>query len=286
MSITDPAESVQPEQGQGGGGNDAPYAEYLNRIPEEGRAAAEEAFKAWDADTTRKFQDAAEHRKAWEPFEQLGVNQRDPSEVEWALSMLEAAKNNPQSIAEWYEQYAEQHGLTPAEAAQQAAAAQPAVDEFGGIYDQAALESLLQSQLTPLQQRLDAIAQREEAREYKERLQEAERHIEEQFTQLQSQHPDAFDIKGADGKPIDVRAVIENFTGKYIETDPQHAVQRAFADWDALRSQLESGFLNGKAQQPGAPEGGGVANTQPEQIKTLAQANEIALQRIRGSREQ
>ena len=43
-------------EGQG----QSPYHDYLERIPEDARGVAEEAFRAWDANTTRQFQEAAQ----------------------------------------------------------------------------------------------------------------------------------------------------------------------------------------------------------------------------------
>src|ERR1035437_4782758 len=72
-------EVVQPPEGQGDQSNSSPYAEYLDRLPEEVRGDVEPVFRDWDAQTTRKFQDAAKYRKQWEPLEQTGVSQRDPA---------------------------------------------------------------------------------------------------------------------------------------------------------------------------------------------------------------
>src|SRR5438132_770700 len=82
-----------------------------------------------------RFQDAADFRKSWEPYEQAGVNQFSPEQVQWGLEFMQALEN-PQAIQQWYEQYAQQNGLQ-AEQGQQ-----PAPDEFA--YDQPSQEQLEQ----------------------------------------------------------------------------------------------------------------------------------------------
>src|ERR1035437_2050559 len=107
-------EVVQPPEGQGDQSNSSPYAEYLDRLPEEVRGDVEPVFRDWDAQTTRKFQDAAEYRKQWEALEQTGVSQRDPAEVQWAMQFVDVLHNRS-VIKEWFDEYAQQNGLTAKE---------------------------------------------------------------------------------------------------------------------------------------------------------------------------
>jgi hypothetical protein len=47
--------------------------EYLDRLPEEMRGDVEPIFKEWDANVTKRFQEAAEFRKTMEPLSDLGL---------------------------------------------------------------------------------------------------------------------------------------------------------------------------------------------------------------------
>lgn len=270
MSFTDPnADPVQPE-GQGGegqGGNPA-YADYLNRIPEEARGAAEEAFKAWDANTTQKFQEASEFRKSWEPYEQAGVNQYDPEAVQWALQFMQASQQNPQSIQSWYEAYAKEHGLTQAEAQQQQP--EPTLDEYGS-YDAQGLKSLLEQQLNPIQQEIQAMAQYREQQEQQARDMEAKSFIDNQMSELKSKHPDDF----KDNSDYGPEKMIDRFAARYIETDPMNAVPRAFADYQAFRNEIQKTSWQSAADRPAPAESGGMPNGAPEKM-TWKQAGEQA----------
>lgn len=246
MSFTDPnAEPVQPEgQGQGGEGGDAPlYAEYLDRIPEEARGVAEEAFKAWDANLTPRFQEASEYRKAWEPYEQLGVNQLPPDEVQWALQFHQAAATNPQAVQQWYQAYAEQHGL---EAAQQAVDQLQQQDDGLLGYDQQALQQTLQQQLAPLQQQLEQMAQWRDQQEQQARQHEAQAYVESQLEALKD-------------KPGFDRDGVEMFIANHMN-NPTQAVTLAFQDYQRFRGNIERQFAQSKVDAPAAPESGGGAD--------------------------
>lgn len=258
-------DGVQPNQGQGAAGGDSPYGEYLNRIPEDARSEAEAAFKQWDADTTKKFQDAAEYKRSWEPFEQMGVQKRDPNEVEWAMQFVDALQN-PTTIKEWYDTYAQQHGL--------AAQNDQADDqEYLDPSMQSALEKMLQSHVGPVASQLAEITQWREAQEQQAREAEAMSNLRSQLDELKSQH-------GADfNEPM-----VEKLLPQYIESDPQHAVQRAWEDWQAIRNQIEQQAISGKANQPAGAVSGGTADGSPPDIRTLKDAAAAAIEQLRAGR--
>lgn len=254
---------VQPDPGQGGESQSgsAPWADYLDRIPEDAREAASEAFKDWDAQTTRRFQDAAEYRKNWEPFEELGVNQRDPGDVEWGMQFVDALED-PQAIKQWYEEYAKQHNLTGQEQQEQ-----PYVDPDTQSY----LEQQFQGQLGPIAQQLADLAEWRQQQEQSAREQAAQANINSQLDALKSE--DGFD-----------RSKVEMFLPRHINADPDNAVRLAWEDYTSLRSQLQKEALQGKLDTPPAAEAGGVAGTFPEQPKTLAEARVQALEQLRATR--
>lgn len=270
MSYTDPdAPSAQPD-GQGGQGDgNPPYAEYLSRVPEEARAEVEQAFRQWDADVTRRFQESAEFRRQWEPYQELGVNQLSPEDVEWALQFRQAAVENPESVQDWYQTYAQAHGLVQSEPAAPA----PPADDGGGYLDydpDANLQQSLTAALAPMQAQLEAMNQWREAQEAAAAEAAAQEYIQGQLAELKERHGDEFN-----------EAIVEKFIPQYIHTDPRNAVTRAFADSQELRAQIERDTLQSKVGQPRTPESGGVADVNPSEIKTLQQARQIALQQLR-----
>jgi hypothetical protein len=255
---------VQPPEGQGGSDNEAPYAEYLSRIPEEARGEAEAAFKEWDASTTRRFQAQAEAQERWKPYEEAGINQLSPDEAKWAREFY-GALDNPQAIQQWYQQYAEQNGLTVAEAQQQA----PPPDEFG-TYTDPGIEDVLKQHLSPIERQLQEFADWRTSEMQKGQAAEAQRYVDSEVERLKKAHPDDYD------EPL-----VNRLDAQYQTTDPRNAVQRAFDDSMAIRSQLEKKFLQGKANVPASAESGGSPDGAPEQIKTLDRAKEVALARLR-----
>jgi hypothetical protein len=266
VSITDPeADPVQPE-GQGGEGNEAPYAEYLNRIPEEVRGDVEPVFKDWDANTTRKFQEHAQYRQNWEPYEQLGVNQIAPEDMEGLLAFHQAAQNDPQAIQLWFQEYAQANNLTPEQAADQLDQ-QSTLDEYGTGFDAQAFQQALTPMLQPLQQQLEQMNRWREQQEQNARLQEANQHIERQFKELE-------------GKPDFNREAIEHFLPKYVNSDPRNAVPKAYQDYQQMRAQIEKQYVQSKSNIPAGAEHGGTADGSFEPAKTLEEAKAQALARF------
>ena len=270
MSVTDPAaDPVQPEDaGQGGEGTGGtPYAEYLDRIPEDARGVAEEAFRAWDANYTRHQQEASEYRNQWEPFEQAGIRQYTPDHLSWALQVAQAAQNDPAALRTWLDQT---HGpLAPPEPTQ------PQADEFGFQDPQQQLNALLEQRLAPFQQQMEQLAQWREAQEQQAALQSGQQVIDQQFGEIEAKH----------GKlDPETRELVEAIaTTKYADTDPMNAIPRAYRDYEAFVNQVEKRTLQGKVDQPKPPEGAGPPNSAPEKVTTLAEAGALAREQLRAA---
>jgi hypothetical protein len=261
--VTEPVQSEEVETDQGGEATGSPpYQSYLDRIPEEVRDDVESVFKDWDADYTRKSQEHAEYRKSWEPYEQAGINQLSPEQAQYGAQLVQAL-DDPQAMQQWWNAYAEQAGLTPQEAAQQQSEqAAPTLDEFMGTSDTQQLQELLKQELSPLQQQIQQMTEWRDQQEYSTRLAEAERYVNGQIETLKAKHPDEFN-----------QDAIEKLVVNYMN-DPEHAVERAFADWQTIRAQIERDTLQGKANQPAPAESGGVANAAAEETTSMAEAGD------------
>lgn len=242
-------EPVQPDEGQGGESGGSPFQEYLDRIPEEARDTAEEAFKAFDANTTRKFQEAAEYRKNWEPFEQLGVNQRSPEEVQWGLQFRDAL-DNPAAIKQWYEDYAKENNLTE----QEQVYVDPDVETL--------VQQRLQEQLGPVSQQLADVLQWRETETQRQAEAQAQGFIESELSKLETE--DGFD-----------REKVDMFIPRHMD-DPENAVRLAWQDYKTLRGQIEKDQLQAKLNQPLAAESGGSANGTPDAPANAGEAMKLA----------
>lgn len=264
MADDDP---VQPDSGQGGDATGTPYQEYLDRIPEEVRGEVEPVFKEWDANYTRRSQEFADYKRGWEPFEQLGVNQRDPAAVQWAMQFVDAL-DDPNAIKSWYEQYAQERGLQPA-----APAPADGEQEWIDPATTALVEQQLAAQLGPLARQVEEMSAWRSAQEQQRAETQALSEIKTQMDDLKAKHPDEFNAD-----------MVEKFVAPYIESDPEHAVQRAFSDWQTMRNQLEKDFLQSKANTPAAAESGGTAAAAPDGISTLKEAAAAAMEQLRANR--
>lgn len=89
-STTEPS-AVQPE---GQGQTDAPTGLYdLSTVPEEYRSHVERIAEDINRNANAKFQEAAEYRKAWEPYEKLGINEVDPDGLTALLEFAQEISN-------------------------------------------------------------------------------------------------------------------------------------------------------------------------------------------------
>ena len=253
---TDP---VQPEAGQGGeptGG--APYAEFLDRIPEDQRGVVEPVFKDWDAQTTRKFQEHSQYRDQWAPYEQAGIHQYNPADLQQLIEFGQMAAD-PAAYQEWLRAQAEQAGLI-------------APDHQAGATVDPSVEQLLQQQLSPVQQQLQEIAQWRQEQQLQANAAQISQTIDARMRELQAEHGEF---------PTDVVAALAaNHTG----LDPRTAIDRAFADYQRFAAQIEQGFVNRKLGQPAAPETGGGTDASPPAVTSLREASQIAMERLRQSR--
>lgn len=259
----------QGEEGTGG----APYQEYLDRIPEQVRGDVEPIFKEWDANTTRRFQEHAEFRKQWEPYQESGIQKLDPEAAQWASTFYQAL-DNPQAIQQWYQEYAQQHGLDQAQS--QPAEPEPDFSDLGGFEDPTAqFQKLLDQRFGPLTQKLDEFAQWRQTLEQGAREAQAREQIDRQLAELASKHPDRFDDNA--------KEALEALLPGFIEQDPRNAVSNAWSALEKILNHNEKQVLQRKASLTGGGgEPGGLPNSTPDQApQSLDEAGKQAREAIR-----
>lgn len=250
-SETNPAE-VQPDQGQGQEQNGL-YPD-LSAVPEDVRELVTPLLKQFEGNVTKKFQENAEYRKQWEPFQELGVHEMDPTELSELLQFRQIAAD-PDQFQEWYRLVGEEMGLQgdPEDGALEAPEGQD-------------LESMVAA---ALDQRLGPIEQSYQAQAEQQRLQEAETFVSGKLAELEAEHGE-----------YDKDAVCQ--LALAYDSDPQ-AIERGFADYQRLIGAAEKSLLSGKLNQPEAPEKGGSPATQVEGVKTFDQAKAAARQLMQQS---
>jgi hypothetical protein len=94
----------EPQQGQGA--DTDLYSPYLADVPAEMHPLVLDPLKRQNADFTRKFQEASQFRQQWEPYQQLGLHEMDPQEIEGLLSFREQISTDD-GARQWFSQMAE-----------------------------------------------------------------------------------------------------------------------------------------------------------------------------------
>lgn len=263
------ADSVQPE-GQGGEGGGAPYQEYLDRIPEEVRGQVEPVFKDWDANTTRRFQEHADFRKTWEPYQNTGISNVDPERVQWAMQFLEAHDNNPGAIRDWYQAYAQSNNLID----ERPPVPEPEFDQFGFEDQSKQFEKLLDQRLSQVTEKLGAFEQFQQSLMQGAREAQEREKIDAQLAEIRSKHPNEFTPES--------EQFLEKLIGNYVSQGDPQSVQKGWQDFQAFRNWAEKQALQASANATGGGgELGGPADANPPEIKTLKDANPVALEMVR-----
>jgi hypothetical protein len=230
----------------------------LNAVPEHLRSHVEPIFKQWDANVTRKFQEHADYRKQWEPYESLNLHDVDVEELQSLLAFRDLASDEDR-FKEWFYEVGTKLQLLEADEAE------------GGSEEEALMEGLDPEQLEKLieervSQRVGPIEQRWQQQEQERRLAEAEKRITSELDELATKHGD-----------FDRDAVCQ----LALAHDGPDALQKGFADYQRLIGAAEKGFFEKKTQQPEAPVQGGQTASAVKPVTTFAEAKEAARAMVR-----
>jgi hypothetical protein len=250
-----PHESVEQGQGQESSG-----LYDLSSIPEPLRPAVEPAFKQWEANVTKKFQEHADYRKTWQPYEQLGLSNVQPEQLQELLSFNELA-SDPDQFDAWLRHTAQERGLFEQQQQPQSE------DPYAGLFDEDS-----QNQLTPesiqqmIAEQIGPLYEQAQAQQEQDAIRSATEAIQSELDSLHEKHGDFPD------------EIICQLAMAY---DGPHGIGQAFQDYQNIIAQTERGVVENKLAEPSVPERGGMANTPPPEIKTWEQAREAAIARLR-----
>jgi hypothetical protein len=86
------------EAGTGTQESAAPWAEYLNDLPDSVRPLVEPKFREWDSNTTKRFQQVHSEYEPLKPFQSVMDNGWDFNDVQQALQLTTALNENPQAV--------------------------------------------------------------------------------------------------------------------------------------------------------------------------------------------
>lgn len=264
-----------PAGGEGGGegqGADAGSLGLydLNSVPEDVRESLMPHLKAIEGNATKKFQEHAQYRDQWKPFEELGLNEMDPAEVQQLLDFADLAQDD-EGWKGYIESQAKELGLL--EAAE--AGGEGELGEFEGL-DAEGIRSLIDQRVQEAIQPLTAAqAEQQQSQAVAQARDEAEGRLVECLEEA--------GIK-LDDFPDEQQDRVYRLAIAYHEQGDADPVGSAFKELQEIVAGTENGLLSRKVNAPRAAEGaGGQAATAVAQPKTFKEAGAAGLERIRQS---
>jgi hypothetical protein len=256
-------EDVQPTEGQGGEATGGLFDSYLQTVPEQAREAAETWFRDTSKGLDSKLEEAAEFRKAWEPYQNVELlRQYEPNELAELLGWHQQVKQED-GYREFIANAAAELGLTPAEEKELEAA------EADGELSRAEIEQLITQQA---EARVAPLAERLEQWETERAVDAEDQNIRSEFERLESEHTISL---SKDQKAI-VLDLGMNHQGQ------GSWVQAGFDRFRSMTTEAQKAFVEEKAKAPpSALEAGGVERFKPSM--TFDEAAARTKERLRQS---
>lgn len=220
----------------------------LNDVPEDVREHVVPHLKAMEGGITKKFQEAAEYRKGWEPYEELGLRDMDPTAVKQLIDFASMA-NDPEQFDQWLKAAAEERGLFNGNGSGDD---DLSVEELEELSPEK-IKEIVAEQIKPLQ---DTQQQELQARA----VAEAEQGIEDALTQIRKDNPDL---------PENAEDAIVKLAYAYAEEDGVDPIAKGFEDYQNLIGQGEKGLFEQLSQRPPPAEGAGAAAMSDEKITSF-----------------
>lgn len=271
-----PTGGAEGAQSQGTSGPDL-YQEVLNAIPEQLRGDVEPHLKKWSSGVNERFMEAAEFRKTWEPYQELGLTDFQPEQVSELLKFAQFAQDE-ERFNDWLLREAEARELLePDELPGGGPEGEPG--DAGGL----TLDGIKEVFSSMLDERLGPIQERFSSMDEQERISEAGKAIDTKLSELKTQHGKGMSDEewGAVQQRV-LKLALSHVDEKTGLLSPE-SIDRAFADYQEIVSGAEQGLFRQKAEQPSTPERGGRPATAAEPITSFAEASKAALEMARQS---
>lgn len=259
------SDSVQPEgQGAEGGGF---VDQYLPQVPEDYREHVEPYLRDIESNANQRFQEHAQYKEQWEPYEELGLTDYEPESLAQLLQFAELM-NDPEAVHEWWNRLGEENGYI-----------RELIDDYGlededegeeGEEEQYDPQILMTAMQQMLDERLAPVLERNQEYEEQERVKEADSEIQQRVDAIQNEY---------DLSEDELQAVYK-LSLAYIDTDGPDAITKGFADFQNLVGNVETNTVTKKAGGPSKPEGEGKPNTAAKAPTDWNEAKEMAKERF------
>lgn len=262
-----------PETGENQNGNenagelDPGLFPGLEQVPQEYRQYIDPILSEINKNAGNKINEYSEKIKAWEPYEELGVNQLEPETVGQLMGILEMmgkAEEDPSELEGWYNELGEHFGFNGN--GEEEYTGEEENEEFSANDLRDLIAQTVQEQITPFQQTQEQLVEREG-------LEQAEQTLNGELEQVAKEF-------GVEKLPSEVEEAICTFALKHSEKTG--AVVQGAKEYQQMIEAAEGKIFDAATKQPEVPEGPGAPNTNAEPIRTFKdakQAVEAALEK-------
>ena len=254
----------------------APYADYLEKIPEGLRGVVDPIFKEWDGNVTRKFQEYTNQIEGYKPYQPL-FDQYEPDALQQAVSLAEQLSTQ-ESAEQFFHQLAQVLGYDVEDQNNQQQQQQQQPNGFDPEPD-----IFADPRFQKLEQGIGSIAQQLQQQQQQVQMQQLQAQVEQEWEQQLEENKAL--VSGPDGNLNDdaVNMVLE------LAAANGGDIAKAFKTYGNAVGKQAS-VVNTPGQQ--APiVGGGAQNTMPSNVVqpknfTPQQRKEAALAVLRANNQQ
>jgi hypothetical protein len=246
------ADDVQPAdsgEGQGDASTDSGLYD-LDSVAPDVRELLEPHIKAINGNVEKKFREAADYRKQWQPYEESGIKDVPPETLQELLQFAQMANDPSQAeqFNQWLQATAEARGLGLGAQGEDDLGLDD-VDEMSTDKIQELIAEQVAEKVNPIQERFQ--------RQDQERLeQEANQEISTQLESIRKDNPDL---------PEGAENAIVRLAYSYADED-KDPIGKGFEEYKELIGAGEKGLFARKDGQPQTPEGPGAAATAPDKL--------------------
>lgn len=237
----------------------------LEEVPQEYRQYVDPILSEINKNAGNKINEYSEKLKAWEPYEELGVNQLEPETVGQLLGILEMmgkAEEDPSELRNWYDELGHHFGFNV-----------ESEEEYTGDEEEEFTQSDLQQLIAQtVQEQMNPFIQTQENFMEKEGLEQAEAVLTEELGTVAKEF-------GVDDLTPEVEEAVCTFALKH---EGDGAVLKGAKEYKEMIDAAEGKIFDAASNQPKVPEGPGTPNTNAEPIRTFKdakQAVEAALEK-------
>lgn len=260
----EPETGTTPEDNGGDSGLDVSLYPGLENVPQDARQYVDPILEEASKNANTKFEDYNNQLKTWEPYAELGIQDKvDPQTMGGLLGLYEAVtaaeEGNTEQFAEWWNNVGDEFSLWDGDEENDGDGdgeneGQPDIDK--------AIAEGIQKHMAPF---LQAQQQAAEAAQ----VEEQDQVLDSEFEPIKKQLGDKFSP--------DLEAKILRLGLAYNE----NPVANGFKEFKAIAETGESNLFKAVENQPSRPEGAGIPNTGKKPITSFKDAESIAEEYLR-----